>query len=269
LARGQYPPVGRAQQRAPISLRESLPRSVSLASEAAHRASLTRRPNPAVGPHAWRKHRAMRESEAAFGGRALKSNAHVGVYWPQDGFLYPAIINSFNQRRGVHFICYMNGERESLNLDAIFWRSIPTRMTAPFAGKACGKHISLVSNYTLMTTMSYVVPASQSSITPASARTPAPRLPRSSRLPPVNVHFARLPSSLATNHAHLFAQHPLNSLPTPSRMFTAPSRATSKENRYPVGRPTVPNRTQGSLRLSLSAHVSNRCPYLMPCVLDM
>jgi hypothetical protein len=93
-------------------------------------------------------HRAMREGEAAFGGRALKNNAHVGVYWPQDGFLYPAIINSFNQRRGVHFICYMNGERESLNLDAVFWRSIPTRKTAPCAGKACGKHISLVSNYT-------------------------------------------------------------------------------------------------------------------------
>jgi hypothetical protein len=42
----------------------------------------------------------------------------------------------------------MNGERESLNLDAVFWRSIPTRKTAPCAGKACGKHISLVNNYT-------------------------------------------------------------------------------------------------------------------------
>jgi hypothetical protein len=73
------------------------------------------------------------------GGRALKNNAHVGVYWPQDGFLYPAIINSFNQRRGVHFIYYMNGERESLNLDAVFWRSIPTRKTAPCAGKAWGE----------------------------------------------------------------------------------------------------------------------------------
>jgi hypothetical protein len=41
----------------------------------------------------------MREGEAAFGGRALKNNEHVGVYWPQDGFLNPAIINSFDQRR--------------------------------------------------------------------------------------------------------------------------------------------------------------------------